>query len=598
MSHPEYAYRHLRPSSDEIRLLRIAPSSTPKHKLLITTKSGASYYLEVLDNLYQGLTEIRRRMDTESYDFSAKLQEELYVWADAICINQRDTDEVNQQVNMMDRIYSQASKVVVWLGADPRGEMPRVDKALTALSKMRRIITDERLTPGSAWRESTGIPDTDMADLLTIVGLPPLDSVEWSVILGLFNRTWFRRLWVVQEIALASKIEVWCGGATFSWRTIERVTELLKWDLEAKIIAADKTRADSSFYSLPSRSASILTSIRKWAISSRVPSSLFGTYKLISGRDKYHSSFAYAVLGALFPYEATDPRDKVFGALGLVRKLSADLATSPLGDADYSLTAGESEPLQDFMCQRATFEAGVDLLLDLVAPSQGKSQGIYPATGEPVIDAFWKTMMAGRRRFTRKQHGNNATDASVAREQFLRFWLYSHLLLALVEWGNKDMRVKLAALGYMERLVDPAHSEGPLNIPGHEELLATISKLQQPRDYHAWLDFAREQMVPFSLPAVGNRVMFSTKKPPPQPGNNISYLGLGHQEMREGDEVWISPRGPVPLLLRPFLDEAGGARRGYYSLIGECYLHGAMYGEAFERLDEDKGHLWETVWLE
>ncbi|KAM7187480.1 Heterokaryon incompatibility protein (HET) domain containing protein, partial [Rhypophila sp. PSN 637] len=438
------------------------------------------YYLEVSNNLYQGLTEIRRRMDTKSDDCSAESQE-LYVWADAICINQRDTDEVNQQVNMMDRIYSQASKVVVWLGADTRGEMPRVDEAFRPLSKMRRIITDERLTPGSAWRESSGIPDTEMADLLSIVGLPPLDSADWSVILGLFNRTWFRRLWVVQEIALASKIEVWCGGATFSWRTIERVTELLKWDLEDKIIAAgDKTRADS-FYSLPSRSASILTSIRKWATSSRVPSSLFGTYKLVSGRDKYHSSFVYAVLGALFPYEATDPRDKVFGALGLVRKLSTDLATSPLGEVytaatkkiisgtgwlgmlslvkvpkerrhellvgplpswvptltwnsvptlslrgDHSFNASgrfradltgqtpasppsiqfsraaaaniaaigfparriaivrrKSEPLQDFMCQKSTFEAGVDLLLDLAA-----SQGIYPTTGEHVIDAF------------------------------------------------------------------------------------------------------------------------------------------------------------------------------------------------------------------
>lgn len=44
------------------------------------------------------------------------------VWADAICINQADTNERNAQVQMMGDIYSKATVVVAWLGPDEGGQ--------------------------------------------------------------------------------------------------------------------------------------------------------------------------------------------------------------------------------------------------------------------------------------------------------------------------------------------------------------------------------------------------------------------------------------------------------------------------------------------
>jgi Heterokaryon incompatibility protein (HET) len=38
------------------------------------------------------------------------------LWIDAICINQDDFEEKNQQVKAMARIYSNASRVLAWLG--------------------------------------------------------------------------------------------------------------------------------------------------------------------------------------------------------------------------------------------------------------------------------------------------------------------------------------------------------------------------------------------------------------------------------------------------------------------------------------------------
>ncbi|KAM7187479.1 hypothetical protein V8F33_011219 [Rhypophila sp. PSN 637] len=44
MSHPEYVYRHLRPSSDEIRLLRIARNQD-ELQLQTITLDGAPQYI-------------------------------------------------------------------------------------------------------------------------------------------------------------------------------------------------------------------------------------------------------------------------------------------------------------------------------------------------------------------------------------------------------------------------------------------------------------------------------------------------------------------------------------------------------------------------
>src|SRR4051812_20299048 len=60
--------------------------------------------LEVSRNLYHALAEFRRR------------QKLTPIWVDRICINQDDPDEKDQQISMMDKIYTSAQKVIVWLG--------------------------------------------------------------------------------------------------------------------------------------------------------------------------------------------------------------------------------------------------------------------------------------------------------------------------------------------------------------------------------------------------------------------------------------------------------------------------------------------------
>jgi hypothetical protein len=57
-------------------------------------------------------------------------QEQILIWIDAVCINQKDKAEKVTQIAIMGNIYRQAAKVVVWLGR-PENDS---DLVLTALS--------------------------------------------------------------------------------------------------------------------------------------------------------------------------------------------------------------------------------------------------------------------------------------------------------------------------------------------------------------------------------------------------------------------------------------------------------------------------------
>ncbi len=62
--------------------------------------------ISIKPNLYEAL----RRLRHES--------EPTAVWVDALCINQRDKNEKEEQVAKMDKIYRKAYNVNIWLGSD------------------------------------------------------------------------------------------------------------------------------------------------------------------------------------------------------------------------------------------------------------------------------------------------------------------------------------------------------------------------------------------------------------------------------------------------------------------------------------------------
>ncbi|KAK3342341.1 heterokaryon incompatibility protein-domain-containing protein, partial [Neurospora tetraspora] len=134
--------------------------------------------LPVGENLYAALLHLR--------DHSI----ERTIWIDAICINQEDEEEKGHQVQSMAKIYAKASRVIVWLGEEAAGS----DQALEEI----RIAAKRDQAP-----EEIRIA----AELST----RRLDNK--AGILTLLQRSWFRRIWVLQEVAAARHILIKCGSA-------------------------------------------------------------------------------------------------------------------------------------------------------------------------------------------------------------------------------------------------------------------------------------------------------------------------------------------------------------------------------------------------
>jgi hypothetical protein len=66
------------------------------------------------------------------------------IWADAISINQADTEERGQQVSLMRTIYQRAAGVLVWLGPDTDGD------AHAAFSLICNFVNAKALSPSPA----------------------------------------------------------------------------------------------------------------------------------------------------------------------------------------------------------------------------------------------------------------------------------------------------------------------------------------------------------------------------------------------------------------------------------------------------------------
>jgi hypothetical protein len=63
------------------------------------------------------------------------------LWADQICINQKDKEERSQQVQFMNHIYKNASHVLVWLGPDDKRS---AEPAFKLVRELDEIFRDEK----------------------------------------------------------------------------------------------------------------------------------------------------------------------------------------------------------------------------------------------------------------------------------------------------------------------------------------------------------------------------------------------------------------------------------------------------------------------
>jgi hypothetical protein len=116
------------------------------------------------------------------------------LWVDAICINQGDDGEKETQVAKMHHIYKKSKGVYVWLGKEENDS----DAAISAINEAQDAARAEPdLVKGIAGIKS------EAPRLFDISSLKPLANLS--------RRSWFRRLWIVQEYFHARSVLFFCG---------------------------------------------------------------------------------------------------------------------------------------------------------------------------------------------------------------------------------------------------------------------------------------------------------------------------------------------------------------------------------------------------
>jgi hypothetical protein len=130
------------------------------------------------------------------------------LWIDALCINQTDEDEKQVQIQRMDWIYANAAPVVVWLGGYHDTERPP-----PGLGCVEEMNCRHRKEMEAAFEliESEG-GRRHVLDLFKGGATASRSAESLAGVCELHRRGWWERLWVIQEVALATgPVQMQCG---------------------------------------------------------------------------------------------------------------------------------------------------------------------------------------------------------------------------------------------------------------------------------------------------------------------------------------------------------------------------------------------------
>lgn len=128
----------------------------------------------------------------------------VVLWVDAICIDQDNATEKEEQVARMVEIYSRASRVVIWLGEDD-------DRSRSAMEFIQDIVRVDNL-------------DGLVADHKTIK--------SWGDLVYLMQNPWFSRRWVIQEMAYAKNATVHLAELALPWDDLRDAVSLFVLNLD------------------------------------------------------------------------------------------------------------------------------------------------------------------------------------------------------------------------------------------------------------------------------------------------------------------------------------------------------------------------------
>lgn len=517
-----------------------------------------------------------------------------YMWVDAICINQQDPLERTSQVNSMAAIYHSANSVVAWLGE----EDDDTERGFDLIRVLGRCCEDclKRITPKSLGSE-------EMLGILASYG----DISSWISVAKLFQRRYFTRVWIIQEITLAKTVLALCGRHLIDWDDVIQVSKFLTVTSWTRWICTDVLLAPGwhqSNHSIPNL--------------------------LDANRRKRNTGDGDVMLYTLMRsrrFIASDARDKVYALLGVAEnsvrgktrfipvygeRSAADTYTAAaiqiLEDSDdlLLLTCAEGDKFRfipflpswvpDWSCTRVLglgvtgyrrYSAAANLprsliinekalslivkgvrLDDIVSIGENKHEILngkpFPQwlsilsalpqiyhTGQSRSEVFWRTLITD----TAGTPPCHPASSNYGPAYFS--WIKSKLATWIDETGQhireSSFLQTLDALAATETLGESPSSNDSLSSCQEDDLHSPKTVIDS-GDYEATFSHARHL-----------RLFLTSRR----------YLGVGSESLLEKDSIWIIPGSRVPLILRQISS-------GTFQIVGGAYVHGFMKGEALE----------------
>ncbi|KAK4450944.1 heterokaryon incompatibility protein-domain-containing protein [Podospora aff. communis PSN243] len=271
----------------------------------------------------------------------AKMLSKRPLWIDAFCINQTDLKERQHQVLLMDKIYSRAQSVVVWLGdKDPGHDLIWVHD--TFIPMLARI---SRQNP-AAVAQFVADPLCKSARLAELLG-PDVCS-RWAFSWMSFSnfldrRRWFHRGWVVQEVALAraDNVLLLSGKKELRWTRLTAFSHFLQktgWASSLRTAYNANIGLDN-LARIPKGKAPGPLGAKIRAIDE--------AHRMITARETEPASnmtewyyCASDLISKLRSSRFEDPRDHIYGCLGMLSRTLPEGCSNPIVP-DYGKTVRE-----------------------------------------------------------------------------------------------------------------------------------------------------------------------------------------------------------------------------------------------------------------
>ena len=508
------------------------------------------------------------------------------LWIDAICINQSDTAERSRQVEIMQEIYTSAKRVIIWLGEESVPDSVAL-KTLHQLSSRVNMGQDLRSLVRLGWYRDkrsgkilSGGADTSI-----------IHENEYEHLVNLLSRPWFRRTWIIQEVASAKDAIVICGRQSLEWEALADVY----MRLGDNFLPITQVGGEAARYSLEN---------------------IFAIENTRRSRDGPLFIPLFHVLITTSSSQCQDPRDKIFAVKGLAR----DWADKRGLETNYE--ASFETLFRSFAIADANRNTNLRTLSCASGPEQSKHTKLpswvpdwrYIDNPHPFVKYSDRTKFCAS--------GGMKAEAWHSRDQNVLHvkgkWVDSVAMLgekprkfaktaAIFEIDSKKVaEIKDSHLWLQECEELASKRDGILTAERHDELWRTVTcgltgdGFPAP-NYYSWYfkrytkfmadaaarftEYLEEsQTLPQGIRGVTEAsrsekhgiIEASISRWSSQRRFCVTRTGAlacVPKLSRYGDIICVLLGGEVPYVLRPT-----GA--GSFWVVGECYVHGIMHGES------------------